>query len=226
MRLIDADTAQQGLTIVTDSQSSGRGQRANIWQDNPGDSLLMTLIATPNCSLDQQAVFNCGIALNVADVLMSLHEQLQVAIKWPNDIIINDKKAGGILIENVIRGSSWTYSVIGIGINLLQVFFSKDLPYATSLKIESGKNFMAKQVFRLIRERLFAFLSEPLDEQYILSKYNDCLYRRHQDQAFTDDKQEWSVMIDSVARDGRLKVVGADGNESLYNHGEVKWKWR
>src|SRR5690606_29724577 len=118
--LIDADTAQAGLTIVTDVQTNGKGQRGRKWLDAPGESLLMSLVVVPEYEIEHQFSFNMAISLAIADYLQHIYENWDIRIKWPNDIIINDKKAGGILIENVIRGNKWAYSVVGIGINILQ----------------------------------------------------------------------------------------------------------
>ena len=64
-----------------------------------------------------------------------------VKIKWPNDIFINDRKAGGILIENVIKGNLWQWAVIGIGLNINQENFEKENLKAISLKQITGKNY-------------------------------------------------------------------------------------
>src|SRR5690606_38514963 len=100
MGLLNADKACMGLTIVARSQTKGKGQRGRVWQDQPGASLSMSMIVEPERGLDAQFVFIAQVALAVADALQGLDNNMDVAIKWPNDIIINDKKAGGILIEN------------------------------------------------------------------------------------------------------------------------------
>jgi len=116
MRLIDADTAQPGLTIVSDMQTAGKGQRGRIWVDTPNESLLMSIVVQLPYDVEHQFAFNVTVSLAIADYLQDLKENWDVRIKWPNDIIINDKKAGGMLIENVIRGSQWAYAVVGLGV--------------------------------------------------------------------------------------------------------------
>ena len=101
MQLIDANKAQHGLTIVAQKQLAGKGQRGNTWADTPGESLLMSIIAMPDRAIHEQFVFSASVAVAIAKVLQKLNNNWQVNVKWPNDIIVNDKKAGGILIENV-----------------------------------------------------------------------------------------------------------------------------
>lgn len=225
MTLIDADTAQPGLTIVTDLQTKGKGQRGRTWLDVPGQSLLMSLVIAPTYELEQQFAFNAAIALAVADVLQEIYENWDVRIKWPNDIIINDKKAAGILIENVIRGNRWTYSVVGMGMNMLQDEFPPELPYATSLYIESGKRFSRNELMEKVRYRILQYVTEHPHPATILRQYNDFLFRRGMIQRFSIGSNEFSAYVSEVTRDGMLALDLADGEQVHYTHGAVNWCW-
>jgi BirA family transcriptional regulator, biotin operon repressor / biotin---[acetyl-CoA-carboxylase] ligase len=225
MHLVDADTAQPGMTIIANRQTQGKGQRGKEWKDSPGESLLVSMVVTPECSVDQQFVFNSAVATAIAEVLCDLYEGWHIKIKWPNDIIINDKKAGGILIENILRGNSWTHSIIGIGLNLYQTSFPADLPYATSLLMASGQRFSGQLIFEKIREAVFSKTLGILPEQEIMKDYNDLLYRKDCPQSFTDGSQEWKAIIKSAGSNGKLYVQLADGSILHYNHGVAQWKW-
>ncbi|MBS1687688.1 MAG: biotin--[acetyl-CoA-carboxylase] ligase [Bacteroidetes bacterium] len=225
MRLIDADTAQHGLTIVTQQQTKGKGQRGRQWVDIPGQSLLMSIICNPNRRIDSQFVFNASIAVAVAEVLQEMYENWKVSIKWPNDIIINDKKAGGILIENILRGADWSYAIIGLGLNILQDNFPQELPYATSLKIASGRDFTLNEVRDKIRARILEYTSNNLGAEQIMRLYNQSLYRKGDNQKFTDGSEEWLAIIQGTMADGTLQVRVADGSIVHYTHGVVVWKW-
>ena len=72
MWLIDADTAQAGLTIVTKVQTAGKGQRGKLWVDNPGESLLMSIVLAPVYKIERQFSFNVAISLAIADVLQEI----------------------------------------------------------------------------------------------------------------------------------------------------------
>ena len=226
MRLIDADKAHDGMTIVAQSQTGGKGQRGKTWMDEPGKSLLMSTIVTPAWPLNQQFVFSASIAAGIANILQNLYKGWVVNIKWPNDIIINDKKAGGILIENVIRGTRWTHSVVGLGLNVHQDSFPAELPYATSLKIGSGKDFNITDLAGEIRGSIWqrAILEDNIET--ILQQYNNLLYKKGCKQSFFDSNARWNTTILRVLPNGLLEVQLEQGDITLYQHGQVTWEYR
>ena len=227
MRLIDADTAQAGLTVLARAQTGGKGQRGRRWKDVPGESLLASFICVPDCILEHQFVFNAAVAVAIADVLAHLYEGWDVRIKWPNDIIINDKKAGGILIENVLRGNSWSFSIIGLGLNVSQTSFSADLPFATSLTLAAnGRIFPISAVFRQIREGIYRkTLSLSGTSGEIMKEYNDFLYRKDYAQSFSSGSHHWKAIIKGANVNGQLEVEMADGSIMRYSHGSQEWRW-
>ncbi len=225
MQLIDADTAQAGLTITAKQQSQGKGQRGRQWIDLPDASLLMSIITIPRYNLTEQFLFNASVAVSIANVLQKLNEHWDIRIKWPNDIIVNDKKAGGVLIENVLRGSNWTYSIIGFGLNIKHEHFPSELPYATSLKIMSGKDYDIKMLRDMLREKILEYVSIKWDAKEIMQQYNDHLYGKGQIQTFTLHSNEWQGIIQGADVDGTLIVQLSNGNIVKYVHGTVMWKW-
>lgn len=225
MQLIDADTAQAGLTILASEQTAGKGQRGKRWKDERGQSLLMTVVCAPECRLERQFLFSAAVANAVAGFLTDLYENWDVQVKWPNDIIINDKKAGGILIENVLRGNEWCYSVVGLGLNIGQPSFPSELPYATSLRMASGKDFSLKTVFESLRKRILEKTSGRLDEAGVLKDFNDYLYRKDCIQRFENGERTWQALVKGAKPDGTLEVQDAGGNLVSYVHGQVQWKW-
>ena len=226
MRLIDADTAQPGLTIVSAHQAEGKGQRGRMWQAQPGESLLMSLISTPNFGLEQQFTFSATVAVAIAKTLQKLNEDWNVAIKWPNDIIINDKKAGGVLIENVIRGQKWSYAIIGFGLNVRQRAFPAELPTATSLYVASGGIWYSVNELRdVLRKTILEDISSPANTECVLQAYNEWLYKKGAAQAFVQNDSSWEAVISQANADGTLQVILPGGETAAYVHGAVNWKW-
>lgn len=223
MQLIDADTAQAGLTIVSDEQTMGKGQRGRIWVDTRHQSLLSSIVFSPNRPVDQQFSFNILLSLAISDYLQEIHEHWDVRIKWPNDIIINDKKAGGILIENVIRGNTWAYSVVGVGINVLQEKMPSELPHATSLKIASNKTFVIFDLLTGIRERMFQYFIEDVNPNTMLLLYNQTLYRKGQLQRFSIGDTHFTATVIGATINGMLQLKHTNGDIVNYNHGAVTW---
>ena len=225
MQLIDANKAQHGLTITARRQEAGKGQRGKSWVGIPGQSLLMSVVVHPGRAISEQFVFNSSIAVSVVAVLKNICPEQDFYIKWPNDIIVNDKKAGGILIENVLRGTQWTHSVVGIGLNINQENFPGNLPFATSLKIVSGKEHSITKLRDGLTEDILINTVAAIPGQVIMNLYNKYLYRRGQKQAFTDGKEQWDATIRHVHTDGLLEVALADGTLVSYYHGQVEWVW-
>lgn len=226
MRLIDADTALSGMTIIARSQEQGKGQHGKHWFDEPGSCLLMSIIIAPNCKLDSQFAFNAAVAVAIADVLTDIYEHWKVNIKWPNDIIIGDKKAGGVLIENVVRGSNWAYSVIGIGLNVLQTEMPVDVPHATSLKIASGKNLSILELRTRLRTKIIQRLSRHIVTADIMEEYNGYLYQKEECQQFLEEEQVWEGKIKGAIDSGLLAVMTSEKNIRFLRHGEATWVWK
>lgn len=224
MRLIDADTAQPGLTITAREQTQGKGQRGRTWQDNAGQSLLMSIIVEPVHSLERQFLFNVAATVAITEVLQKKCENCDIRIKWPNDIIVNDKKAGGVLIENVIRGNRWAYSIIGLGLNVLQEDMPAALPYATSLYLENRQSFDIRMLRLDLRIDILKNLYNG-DDETLMRHYNQYLYRRGQLQRFSDELTEWEALINGVNAEGQLVVQLTDGSMQRYTHGSVSWQW-
>ena len=122
-------------------QTAGHGQRGRVWHATRGESLTVTYYIRHSFALPQQAgrvPIMAGVA--ASGVLRSLLN-LDVRLKWPNDMIIGDKKVGGILVEMVRDSSGLSAALVGIGVNVFQKDFPQDISRsATSLVIEAGSS--------------------------------------------------------------------------------------
>lgn len=126
------ERASEGLIVITDRQTAGRGQRGNHWQAEPAQNLTFSLVLRPAfLSPPEQFWLNMAVSLGIADALDPLTGS-RLRIKWPNDLYVDDQKLGGILIENIVQGHTLAWAVAGIGLNINQVTFS--YPTATSLQ--------------------------------------------------------------------------------------------
>jgi len=124
-----------GLVVVADHQTTGRGQYGRVWQARPGTSLLMSVALRPPAELRRPVVLTALAGVGVAEAIFAL-TGIQSRMKWPNDLLLRGKKVCGILIEQHADTT-----VIGIGLNLSQTadeFAAAGLPEATSLGIVSG----------------------------------------------------------------------------------------
>ena len=128
---------KEGTVVITDYQTSGRGQRGNTWESIAGQNLTFSVLLQPSMiNLSQQFYLNMIASLAVKECLISLLPSKNVQVKWPNDVLIDGKKVSGILIENIVKRGGFEWSVLGIGLNVNQVDFIN--PRATSIKVENG----------------------------------------------------------------------------------------
>ena len=130
MEQIKEGLAKSGSCYTADFQTNGKGQHGRVWESSKGQNLLCsyilelkTLDALKNWTPTDQIGFSAAIALG-ARAFFAAFAGSETKIKKPNDIYFSDRKAGGILIENLVRGQEWTWSVIGIGMNINQTAFS------------------------------------------------------------------------------------------------------
>lgn len=224
MRLIDAASAVHGDLIWADRQEAGRGQRGKSWIDQDGQSLLMSLIVAPGLTLSEQPCFLAAVALAVLNWLRTvLPPGTACAIKWPNDILIEDKKTVGILIENVVHGHEWQWAIVGIGVNLGQRSFPEDLPRATSLWLNGSGLTSPEQAASELKEFLLQQL--PLRPAEVWAAYNRSLFRRDEWQLFHCNGEESMMRIQAVDVDGRLCVQQESGILERFHHGSIDWVW-
>lgn len=224
MRLIDDDKAQNGQIVSARLQLKGRGQRSKEWIAAKDKSIAMSILVEPNLPLSKMIAFNKAVAVAILQAIHSFYPSLQCAIKWPNDIICGDKKAGGVLIENVIRGQQWAYSVIGIGINLFQEGPFIDLPHAGSLLHEGSK---PNDIHELMIELYAGILKQitTFNEEEITHFYHTFLYKKAQLQQFKSEELIWEARIDGVDENGNLILTKTDGSMLHLKHGEAEWFW-
>jgi BirA family biotin operon repressor/biotin-[acetyl-CoA-carboxylase] ligase len=109
--------AADGTLVVADYQSSGRGRQGRRWQAPPGSSLLLSLLLRPSLAPTQVQRLTMACGLAVADAIQA-QTGVQVGLKWPNDVMIGGRKAGGILTELELQGSTVAFAAVGIGLNV------------------------------------------------------------------------------------------------------------
>src|SRR6056297_946886 len=130
--LVQEGSPEEGTVIIAGEQKKGRGHGKNTWHSKRGKNLLFSIILYPRFILaNTQFLLSKTISLGIYDYLCRYVSD--VAIKWPNDIYVDDRKIAGILIENDLTGSSLNRSIVGIGININQVKFPEDLPNPVSM---------------------------------------------------------------------------------------------
>lgn len=197
--------------IMTKHQTAGKGQRGNTWNSTANQNLTASFLISPhNLAIQHQFLLTLIASLSVYDIVQQYSDDKQVKIKWPNDVMVNNKKIAGILIENKIVGMNINHSIVGIGINIYQDNFTTDLKNkSTSLILENRKlNIEILSLVEELQNRLAYYASlanESVDN--LLKSYNEKLFYRNTKKRFIFDTQEVEGEIIGVEWDGLLQIV-------------------
>jgi len=148
----------EGTVLYTHNQTAGRGQRGNTWQASAGENLTFSVLLRPHFLLPkQQFQLSVMVALALREAVAELlPAETEVKVKWPNDILVNQKKIAGVLIENAVTKDRIGHSIIGIGLNVNQLVFSSEIE-ATSLSLILKANQELGQVLHLLLKKLDAY---------------------------------------------------------------------
>lgn len=214
LELVKTTKIADGTVIWAQEQTHGRGQRGNEWQSQPNRNLTLSLILNSNLKADKQFYLTKAISLGVADFVSDLLEDpSEVKIKWPNDIFVGDKKIGGILIENILRGEQISTSVIGIGLNVNQIAFDTDLRKATSLKLHTGKTFVIKDCIDNLCEHIEPrYLQLKTNKEDLLNlDYAQQLYQLDQLCDYTHNGKYFKATLNGVNEQGKLLLKLQNG---------------
>ena len=215
----------EGTVVTTDNQTNGRGQRANLWVSEPNLNLTCSYILRPAfLAAKDQFLLSASVALSVFDVLSDELTDQSVKIKWPNDILVDEKKIAGILIENSLRGSNIDHSIVGIGMNVNQIQFTESLN-ATSLKSILNRDFPIEDVLSLLNSKLekrYLQLRQG-QSQAILSLLNQNLFGFEEKRTLKVNGQEGQFIIRGARPSGELQLEHSDGRNTLHQHQEIEW---
>jgi BirA family transcriptional regulator, biotin operon repressor / biotin---[acetyl-CoA-carboxylase] ligase len=143
----------EGAVILAEEQSAGRGRVGRTWHSERAAGIYATLLLRPKISPVQAPLLTMMAGLSAHTAIQS-QTGLQLDLKWPNDLVLNGKKLGGILTEMYADTSLVRFVIVGIGINVNQEKFPAQLSgIATSLRVETGKNLSRLELLaRLLRE--------------------------------------------------------------------------
>jgi len=207
------------VALHTFNQTGGRGQYGNTWSSTAEKNLAYTLaVKTENFPLSD-FLFNYYTAIIISDFLANLTGNT-VKIKWPNDIILKNRKIVGILIEKKKINQN-NYFIIGAGFNILQEKFD-EISNAGSLLSQTGKYFDLNDFTSALHDFMVERLKEIPSDQEILNDFNTRLFRKNQVSVFELDGKRQNGIIKNADRNGEILIeLENDGLKSFY-HKEIK----
>ena len=137
-RLYEDEKTPNGTLVVADIQTQGKGTHGRKWYTDEKNNIAFSFLIKLNCNVEKLD----GLTTKIAEIIVEIlkEENIEVKIKEPNDIILNNKKLGGILTQTKVIEGIVKCLVIGIGLNVRQENFAKEIEeIATSIKKETGK---------------------------------------------------------------------------------------
>jgi len=210
------------IVVTTDYQFQGRGRKSKSWDSERGKNLLISILFKHDLSINEQFNFSMLISLAISDFI-SFYVKKDISIKWPNDIMIKNKKVAGFIIDNIVADSIIHTSVLGVGININQTTFNKYLPQATSLSLENQYEYHLNEIKEsflfCIEKRYKSFLSKS----YSLNEYNDMLYLRNKFLLFEIDNVKLNAKIINVNDSGKIILMFEDKKLKSFGVNDIRF---
>lgn len=214
--------ASEGTLALAEFQSAGRGRLGRSWEVPEGTSVMMSILLRPKFEPQYAPTLTLVMGMAVAKAVKNLG--FDVSIKWPNDVVVSHKKICGILTEMGVRDGKIDYAVIGVGINVnIKKFPEEMADKATSLYLESGKEFDRSQIPGLVMEAFEEYYEKfaatcdlsGLKEEYesILANYNQPVR--------VLAKEPYEGVARGITDGGELLVEKTDGTIATVSAGEV-----
>jgi len=206
--LIEAGDYFEGTTVITNHQTAGRGQQGNVWNAEKGQNITLSVILCPKLfSIQEQFMINIALTLAIHDLLYPLVSNPDLLkIKWSNDILYDNKKICGILIQNITSGQSIAKSVVGIGININQRSYTEkqaiSLAQITNLMYDLPV--LVQKLLENIEKRYLQLQKKMYQE--LEKSYYACLYGYQEDILVREQGRSIKGKILGVDSIGRLKM--------------------
>jgi BirA family biotin operon repressor/biotin-[acetyl-CoA-carboxylase] ligase len=215
------DGAPSGSAFISDTQTGGRGRLGRSWHSPPGENLYASFVLRPSLSSSAAPLVTLAAGLAVADAIASLVPGRSVGVKWPNDVLIDDRKLAGILTEAQLSDVRTSWIVVGVGINVRATSFPPDIASrATSLALAGATNLDRGSLFVALAIALSTRIDTlctdgpgPIVEELAV---RDALRGR----AITVDGSPATAL--GIAEDGALRIRRDDGTETTILAGEVR----
>jgi BirA family transcriptional regulator, biotin operon repressor / biotin---[acetyl-CoA-carboxylase] ligase len=228
---VHAGLAPHGTAFFAHEQVAGKGQRGRAWKAEKDSSIITSVVIDPRpLLLANQFHLSACVAFSACEWLESYTGD-DTKIKWPNDIYWQDRKAGGILIENIIagisfnekQGSGWQWAIAGIGININQERFPEGLGNPVSLRQITGRQnnpvTLVKGLYEHINKNWNMLVTDGFENIY--SSYLQRLYKKDLVVKLKKGSRIFEATIRKVSTDGLLVVQHA--MEEEFRTGDVEW---
>lgn len=218
------DGAENGILVVTDCQTAGKGRRGRSWVSPVGVNCYYTVLLRPDIPAEKASMITLVAALALAKAIKET-AQLETLIKWPNDVIANGKKLCGILTESSTDLEYINYLVVGIGVNCNQTDFPDEIKEtASSIQLETGRKVNRCQLlgsFLTYFERYYEVFLKTEDLSQLEEAYNSLLVNRGREVKIIEKGCERVLTAIGIDQNGALLVKDEEGRQEAIISGEV-----
>ena len=216
-KLLNQTKVPFGTVIMAHYQTNGKGQRNTIWSSNGGDNLLMSVLLDLSFIPSEKIFFlSKSIALAIRAAVVDVIG-IESHLKWPNDVLIDNKKIAGVLIENQWKKSNIVSSVVGVGLNVNQVDFQESFS-ATSLKKITNKNYNVDNILKVLCKKLNKYYDQLASLKYdnIDLEYHQHLVNNNKFCEFEENNMVFSAKVKGVNQQGELMLEFTNGDVKSY----------
>ncbi len=218
------DGAEHGTLVVADYQAGGKGRRGRTWVTPHGSAIAMSIILRPDLPPNRASMLTLVAGLAVTAGIREV-TGLEVKIKWPNDVVVNGKKATGILTELSTEMEAINYVVIGIGINTNVAEFPAELQEtATSLHVETGRPVNRAEVICACMKAFEGYYEKFMEHQDMCAlkeDYQSVLANMDTGVRVLEPGNEYTGIARGIDDQGELLVEKEDGTLTKVYAGEV-----
>ncbi len=215
-----------GTLVIAEKQSMGRGRRGRQWSSPFGSGLYFSVFLKPHLPVYVVPRLTILSGVAVSESLESFG--IETKLKWPNDIMISNKKIGGILSEMVLEGNEIDYIILGIGLNVHTKYEDFPLDFrdkAGSIKTETGKTLSRRLILQKIIQHLERRYLEFCETNGLLGEirkiWEKKAYGLNEEVYITTGKGKERCIILGLKEDGVLLVKNSEGNVKEIFAGEV-----
>lgn len=214
----------ENFTVVTaENQTKGKGQMGSIWASEQGKNLIMSILVK-DFLINTSQIYNLTIVVSLTVIkVLEGFKIPKLSIKWPNDIMSDHKKIGGILIENAIKSDGTIVSIVGLGLNVNQTNF-ESLPKASSLALICNSGFDKEEILlKIIAELKNNILNWDKNSDIFIHNYTNELFKKGIPMPFSDQNNiKFMGIIQGISASGKLQLLLEDDSVSDFDIKEIQ----
>ena len=222
-RRLSVEGAESGLVVTAKKQTAGKGRRGRSWESPADENLYFSVLLKPTIAPEKAPMLTLVMAYSVAKALQK--EDIQVLIKWPNDLVLSGKKVCGILTEMSLSGTQVEDVIVGVGLNVNTMKFPDELEdKATSLRKETLRELECGELLQLILKEFDKQYQRFLENQnleFLQEDYNAMLINRDREVMVLEPGKEYLAKALGINKFGELLVQKEDGSTEAVFAGEV-----